>query len=510
MENSDWTPQRLSSFTLKELRVICKDVGVGVGKKNKAQLVESLTAWHNERTVEDTVTDDNGNEVATVTDNRENTPVLHNKQRAGETQDEGNEQKKHMLEVIDRAGTEETEKVESADEGLPEMQSCGNDDMSTSTSSHTSPDLKSQPSALESTLNNMAPKSATSLAESQQEPNTVDSPEVMESPSSLKSVTFAPEPATEENEADSLVNVGSRENDEKPSEIDVDIPQDIPSTEMSVISEPAASDKSNPVSVLSKKRASISASSLNGIPTVTNFLAQNNMQHLTTLFRKEELMDWTLARELTVDTLRSMGVKTGSAIKYCLAVKQLFPDLAEERAALSLRLSVSVDSLQSLMDEMSSLSLTGRSTAAATSTSKIPMKRVSMVPQKAMVSETPTLARKQSVKLPVLSPTLRQETKSTVATPRRPMNVAPKVVTRRTGVTGAISSKATTSKTDDKENAAAPVRPKKIGPAALAAAEKAKRELNNSTTAAGLQPARPSARTTKAPAKAKVASSKLV
>ncbi|KAI9007343.1 hypothetical protein BC832DRAFT_539493 [Gaertneriomyces semiglobifer] len=463
METSDWTPQSLSSFTLKELRVICKDVGVGVGKKNKAQLVESLTAWYNERTVQDTVTGDDGNEVATVTEDKENTPVLHNKQRAGETQDEGNEQKKHMSEVIDCAGTlAETEKVESADAGLPERESCRKDEMGISTSSHTSPDLKSQTSTLESTLNNMVSKSATSLAEGQQEPNTVDAAAVMESPSSLKSVTFAPEPATED-EADSLENVDSCENDEKPSEVDAEISQDVSSTETSVVS----------------------------IPTVTNFLAQNNMQHLTTLFRKEELMDWTLARELTVDTLRSMGVKTGSAIKYCLAVKQLFPELAEERATAPLRLSVSVDSLQSLMDEMSSLSLTGRTTAAGAPTSKIPTKRISMVSQKAMVSETPILARKQSVKLPVLSPTLKQETKSTMATPRRPMNVAPKVVTRRTGTTGAISSKATTSKIDDKENATAPVRPKKIGPAALAAAEKAKRELNNSTAAAGLQPARP-------------------
>lgn len=64
-----------------------------------------------------------------------------------------------------------------------------------------------------------------------------------------------------------------------------------------------------------------------GFPTVSSFLAQNNMSHLTTLFRNQDLLDWAIVKELTVDTLRGLGLTAGSAIRFCLAVKGWFSNM---------------------------------------------------------------------------------------------------------------------------------------------------------------------------------------
>ncbi|KNC99826.1 uncharacterized protein SPPG_05200 [Spizellomyces punctatus DAOM BR117] len=94
------------------------------------------------------------------------------------------------------------------------------------------------------------------------------------------------------------------------------------------------------------------------VPSISNFLAQNNLSQLTTLFRREELTDWTVVRALTVDTLRSLGVTAGTAIRFRLALQELFPSEDVDRhTPRHVNLAISMDSLQALMDEMAGLSL---------------------------------------------------------------------------------------------------------------------------------------------------------
>ncbi|TPX65170.1 hypothetical protein SpCBS45565_g05317 [Spizellomyces sp. 'palustris'] len=101
------------------------------------------------------------------------------------------------------------------------------------------------------------------------------------------------------------------------------------------------------------------------VPSISNFLAQNNLSQLTTLFRREELTDWTVVRALTVDTLRSLGVTAGTAIRFRLALKDLFPsEKVDSQTPRHVNLAISVDSLQALMDEMAGLSLSDKRSAS--------------------------------------------------------------------------------------------------------------------------------------------------
>ncbi|KAI8904619.1 hypothetical protein DFJ77DRAFT_480236 [Powellomyces hirtus] len=97
---------------------------------------------------------------------------------------------------------------------------------------------------------------------------------------------------------------------------------------------------------------------------ISAFLAENNFMILEAIFEKEELNDWTLVQELTVDTLRGMGVTAGTAIRFCLAVKKHFGDDSKGATPPGhVNISVSVDNIQSLMEELGSLSLGGAAPA---------------------------------------------------------------------------------------------------------------------------------------------------
>ncbi|KAJ3010319.1 hypothetical protein HKX48_007459 [Thoreauomyces humboldtii] len=93
--------------------------------------------------------------------------------------------------------------------------------------------------------------------------------------------------------------------------------------------------------------------------TIVKFLAQKDLSILEPIFQKEDINDWKVARALTVDTLRGMGVTAGTAIRFCLAVKEAFPNSVSAGLELNPRVSitVAVDNIQSLMEELGSLSL---------------------------------------------------------------------------------------------------------------------------------------------------------
>ncbi|KAJ3149716.1 hypothetical protein HDU86_006893 [Geranomyces michiganensis] len=169
----------------------------------------------------------------------------------------------------------------------------------------------------------------------------------------------------------------------------------------------------------------MAGSSITERPFIASFLAERNFSVLVPIFAREELNDWTTVRALSVDTLRSLGVTAGTAIRFCLAVKTLFGnDTTDPHKSVNpaeVTFSVSVDNVQSIMEELSNLSLAGAPLKLAPS---MLARGISNLPRRPASIETTAPPRKRVAAVPTSKPATPLVPKSSppAPTPRRPIS----------------------------------------------------------------------------------------
>ncbi|KAJ3177416.1 hypothetical protein HDU87_004435 [Geranomyces variabilis] len=138
-------------------------------------------------------------------------------------------------------------------------------------------------------------------------------------------------------------------------------------------------------------------------PSVAEFLSEKNFSILVPIFAREDLNDWPTVRAVSVDTLRSLGVTAGTAIRFCLAVKTLFgQDTSDPYKSVNpgeVTFSISVDNVQSLMEELSSMSIAGASLKPA-----LFARGISGLPRRPTSIESSLPPRKRVAAIPATKP----------------------------------------------------------------------------------------------------------
>ncbi|KAI8588774.1 hypothetical protein BDZ88DRAFT_420454 [Geranomyces variabilis] len=158
-------------------------------------------------------------------------------------------------------------------------------------------------------------------------------------------------------------------------------------------------------------------------PSLADFLAEKNFSILAPIFAREDLNDWTTVRAVSVDTLRSLGVTAGTAIRFCLAVKTLFgDDTSNPYKSVNpgeVTFSISVDNVQSLMEELSSMSIAGAPLRPA-----LLSRGISNLPRRPTSIESSLPPRKRVAAIPTSKPGTPLVTKLSpiTSTPRRPVS----------------------------------------------------------------------------------------
>ncbi|KAJ3033661.1 hypothetical protein HDV00_005982 [Rhizophlyctis rosea] len=134
--------------------------------------------------------------------------------------------------------------------------------------------------------------------------------------------------------------------------------------------EPARQEEDQPKAALAKRK------SIYGLEIpVSKFLARHKLPpHLEATFKREELLDWKLLRLMTVADFKAIGVPAGTALRFILAVKEEFPETVTSDDASSINISIPVDHVKSLMDELEgklgTMSLTDEATKGKLPTSR--------------------------------------------------------------------------------------------------------------------------------------------